>query len=487
MRPLAGFWPSTSRGRTCDGSWRKPICSTPRLWQQGAELGWTAMLVPEEHGGGSVTEQPMVDLVALAEELGRELNPGPFVPTNVVAAAIARFGSQAQQATYLPGLARGEATAAWCLSGDGSPEPAAVAVHADPRGRRLATRRCLPVRARGDQASLLLVVARQPDGLVNLLVPRMPPDSVYGALSGLDLTRRFSELTFDGVIVPEGNELSDDRLLPRPHKGWSVMTACLNVATILQAGESVGAAEVLFEETVEYLKRREQFGRTIASFQAIKHRLADLQIELEAMRVAAEYAALAYGDEFEDADLAVDTAGSLCGRRLRPSGRRSAAAARWDRIHLGARRAPLRAPGQGQPGALRRRGVASRSAAVRDRVRIARRKPEREADGRDRRRAIPGSYDDYRSALARLPGRAQAHAAVETAHRCSCARPGQRRGEVALVRPDGVRRRLRAGSLPDRARRPVRTAHPRAGAGAGWCARRSGQPVGGRRVQAFRD
>ena len=55
----------------------------PDLWRRGAELGWTAMLVPEQYGGGSITEQPMVDLVALAEELGRELNPGPFVPTNV--------------------------------------------------------------------------------------------------------------------------------------------------------------------------------------------------------------------------------------------------------------------------------------------------------------------------------------------------------------------------------------------------------------------
>ena len=66
---------------------------------------------------------------------------------------------------------------------------------------------------------------------------------------------------------------------------------------MLQAAESVGAAEVLFEETVEYVKRRVQFGRTIGSFQAIKHRLADLHMEVEAMRVAAEYAALALGDE----------------------------------------------------------------------------------------------------------------------------------------------------------------------------------------------
>ncbi len=282
----------------------------PGLWRRGAELGWTAMLVPEEYGGGSVTAQPMVDLVAIAEELGRELNPGPFVPTNVVTAAIARFGSQEQQATYLPALARGETTAAWCLSGDGSPEPASITVQATPEGGGWRLDGVSRYVHGAGHAGVLLVVATQPDGLVNLLVPRPAPGLSDRTLSGLDLTRRFSELTFDGVLVPGGNELRDDRPVPRPHKGWSVMTACLQVATILQAAESVGAAEVLFEETVDYLKRRQQFGRTIASFQAIKHRLADLQMELEAMRVAAEYAGLAYGDTFEDADLAVDTAGA---------------------------------------------------------------------------------------------------------------------------------------------------------------------------------
>ena len=229
----------------------------------------------------------------IAEELGRELNPGPFVPTNVVAAAIARFGS-AGAAGHLPARVgpRG------C---DRGLVPQRRRVARAGRRRRAGDRRedggwrldgvSRYVQGAG-QAALLLVVAKRPDGLVNLLVPRHTPGLSERTLSGLDLTRRFSELTFDGVLVPEGNELRDDRPLPRSHKGWSVMTACLQVATILQAAESVGAAEVLFEETVEYLKKREQFGRTIASFQAIKHRLADLQIELEAMRVAAEYAAL---------------------------------------------------------------------------------------------------------------------------------------------------------------------------------------------------
>ncbi len=148
----------------------------PDLWRQGAELGWTAMLVPEEHGGGSVTAQPMVDLVGLAEELGRQLNPGPFVPTNVVASAIVRYGSRAQQATYLPGLARGDATAAWCLSEDGSPEPAAVAVQAASEDGGWRLEGVSRYVQGASQAAILLVVARLPDqSLVNLLVPRHAP------------------------------------------------------------------------------------------------------------------------------------------------------------------------------------------------------------------------------------------------------------------------------------------------------------------------
>ncbi len=84
----------------------------PALWRRGAELGWTAMLVPPDLDGGSVTDQPLVDLVVLAEELGRVLNPGPYVPCNVVADAIVRFGTGAQAKEHLPGLALGHDTAA---------------------------------------------------------------------------------------------------------------------------------------------------------------------------------------------------------------------------------------------------------------------------------------------------------------------------------------------------------------------------------------
>ena len=316
------------------------------LWRKGAALGWTAMLVPTAYEGGSVTAQPMVDLVVLAEELGRALNPGPFVPTNVVADTIARFGSEQQVMRHLPGLARGEVTAAWCLSGDGSPDPGAVELHARPdkHGWRLdGVSRYVHG---AHEAGLLLVVAWDP-------MARPARSSWRGrraglrerTIAGLDLTRRFAEVHFDAVAVPENGALVGRG--PAPAEGSTVVTRCLALATVLQAAESVGAAEVVFEETVEYANRRVQFGRTIGSFQAIKHRLADLYMEVEAMRVAAEYAALALGDDMDDAAEAVATAGAfvddafahLCGEALQLHG---GIGFTWEHdMHLFSRRAKV--------------------------------------------------------------------------------------------------------------------------------------------------
>ena len=283
-------------------SLEEPDLFDPVVWRQGADLGWTAMLVAPEHEGGSVTGQPLVDLVVLAEELGRELNPGPFVPCNVSADAIARFGTEVQAKEHLPRLARGEAVCAWCLSGDGSPESSAVEVRASRAGdgwRLEGVARYVHAAA---DATLLLVTAIGPEGgVVTLLVPRPSEGLTVRVLTGLDLTRRFGEVHFDGVTVPGTAELVG---------GWAVVERCLAVATVLQSAESVGAADRLFTATVEYAKKRVQFGRTIGSFQAIKHRLANLLIELEGMRAAAHYAALALGDGLPDADEAVATAGA---------------------------------------------------------------------------------------------------------------------------------------------------------------------------------
>jgi len=321
-------------------SMEEPDLFDPDVWRQGAELGWTAMLVPAEHDGGSVTAQPLVDLVVLAEELGRELNPGPLVPCNAVADAIARFGTQLQGKEYLPRLARGESTCAWCLSGDGSPEPSAVEVRATRVGDGWRLDGAARYVHAAGVATVLLVTATEAagGGIVNLLVPRPAAGVSDRVLTGLDLTRRFGEVRFDGVTVPGGAELAG---------GWDVVERCLAVATVLQSAESVGAADNLFAATVDYAKKRVQFGRAIGSFQALKHRLADLLMELEGMRAAAHYAALALGDGFPDAPEAVATAGAyvddafahLCGEALQLHG---GIGFTWEHdVHLFVRRAKV--------------------------------------------------------------------------------------------------------------------------------------------------
>jgi alkylation response protein AidB-like acyl-CoA dehydrogenase len=196
-------------------------------------------------------------------------------------------------------------------------------------------------------ADLLLVLARGPHGFVHLLVPATADGVGVRAQRCLDLTRRFGEVTLEGVEVPDAHILD--------HDADAVLERAVELATVLQAAEAVGAADVLFHSTVAYLQDRVQFGRTIASFQAIKHRLADLLLTLEAMRAATHYAALALNDGFEDRCAAVSTAGSyvgdsfafLCGESLQLHG---GIGFTWEHdVHLFVRRAKTNQALYGDP------------------------------------------------------------------------------------------------------------------------------------------
>jgi alkylation response protein AidB-like acyl-CoA dehydrogenase len=311
----------------------------PEVWRKGSELGWAAMLIPEQFGGGSVTHQPLVDLVVLAEEHGRVLSFGALLPTNVVADAISRFGSEEQRKERLAAIAAGDQVAAWCFTADGSAEDAGIEVNATsgPDGIHL------DGVARYVQcawaAGVLLVSARSRDAaIVNVLV-ELPTNGVsVRNLAGLDLTRRFAEVRFDDVSVDRAAIL---------HGGKEVIERALALAVVIQSAEAVGAADYLFGRTVQYAKDRIQFGRPIGGFQAIKHRLADLLIELEAMRAATHYAALSVDDGYKDAPAAVATAGAfvsdafahLCGESLQIHG---GIGFTWDHdVHLFLRRAKV--------------------------------------------------------------------------------------------------------------------------------------------------
>jgi alkylation response protein AidB-like acyl-CoA dehydrogenase len=294
------------------------------VWADGAALGWTAMLIPEAHDGGCVTGQPIVDLAGLAEELGRCLYPGPVLETNVVASVLVSSGTPEQQARFLSGIARGETIATWCLSGNGSTEPEAIEVTATlGEGSVMLNGRACFVRE-AQLGDVALVHANGPNGPVLALVMLPAKGIAIRALHSLDVTRRMHEVTFDNVVI----EAKDLLAAGDVQTINAVTKRALQLATVVQAAECVGAAEHLMEVTVAYLKDRVQFGRTIGSFQAIKHRLADLTVTLESLRAAARYGAMALADSQVDCDQAVAAAGSyvreafafLCGESLQLHG-----------------------------------------------------------------------------------------------------------------------------------------------------------------------
>ncbi|HZM30024.1 MAG TPA: acyl-CoA dehydrogenase family protein [Acidimicrobiales bacterium] len=271
-----------------------PAGFTPEYWRAGAALGWTSLLVPEADGGGSVSGNGLADLVLVAEEMGRLASPGPLVPVNVVAAAVSAGGSRDHKDAVLPGLLDGSAVAAWT-------GPGAVEAEATAGGHRL-TGVASPVEA-GAQADHLLVSARGPDGPFLLLVDPQDPDVTVTPLGGLDLVRRHAEVRFDGVAVPRSAAVdADPEHLAR-------------LACAIGCAESVGVMDRVFEMTLEWLADRWSFGRPLASYQALKHRVADDRTALEACHAIAAAAARAVAAGTPDAADLVSAAKAWIGRQ----------------------------------------------------------------------------------------------------------------------------------------------------------------------------
>jgi alkylation response protein AidB-like acyl-CoA dehydrogenase len=245
-------------------------------WQRGAELGWTSLLVDERRGGGSVSEAGLRDLALVAEEMGAMVSPGPLLATNVVAQTLSREASEELASHVLPVLLSGQSVAAWCVA---EPGRDITADGMTMRARRDGADFILagvkgPVEA-GGQADWFLVTATGPEGLSQFLVPSSAPGLRITPLNGLDLVRRHAEIGFDGVRVPSSAVVGV--------LGGAVQSleAQLQTALVLQCAEMVGATDRVFDFTVQYAFDRSSFGRALASYQALKHRFADMKLWLE--------------------------------------------------------------------------------------------------------------------------------------------------------------------------------------------------------------
>jgi alkylation response protein AidB-like acyl-CoA dehydrogenase len=264
----------------------------PDYLAKGAELGWFAMLVSEEDGGGSISEHGLLDAAVIAEERGRGLQPGPFVPTNVVASAIAAAGNEDQRTKVLPDLIAGTGPAAWAIATAGGNWEPGLAVQATPAGSGFRLTGASGVVQDAHLAEWFLVTASGASGLSQFLLPAGTPGLTVVPLESLDLTRRFGEVRLDGV------EVTADALLGPADGAADQVERQLQVAAVLTVAESVGAMRHIFDVTLDYAKARTAFGRPIGSFQAIKHLLADtgMMLEMATGTAAAAARSVAHGD-----------------------------------------------------------------------------------------------------------------------------------------------------------------------------------------------
>lgn len=259
-------------------------------WRRGAELGWTAFLVPGEHGGGTLSGGGLADLAIVAEEFGRMVSPGPLHPANVVAGALAVSGTPEQQAEVLPGIVSGDLVATWCFTEPGRGwRPSDVELAARPSGDGFVLAGTKAMVEAAGEAEWFLVSARSNgggEGLVQFLVPHDAPGITVTPMDGLDLVRRFGQVRFDDVAVPStarvgvGDATAD-------------IERQLQVGATLECAQMAGAADRVLEFTAQYALDRYSFGRQLASYQALKHRFADMKLWLEATHATVAGAARA--------------------------------------------------------------------------------------------------------------------------------------------------------------------------------------------------
>jgi alkylation response protein AidB-like acyl-CoA dehydrogenase len=278
-------------------------------WRRGAELGWTSLLVDEAHGGGSISGAGLVDLSLVAYEFGHHAAPGPLTATNVVASALSDRGSDGEQAEVLAGLLSGEVIAAWCAPELGArPDTWRTAVEIERAGDALVLRGTVRPVEHAGQAEHLLVTAREGAGLTQVLVPAGASGITVEALETVDLTRRFGAVTFDGVRV------GADAVVGAPGEASSDVGRQLRRAVTMLNAEAVGAMQAAFDMTVEWSFDRYSFGRPLASYQALKHRFADMMSWLQAGHAISDTACAAAQDDEPNADELGSAAKAFIGR-----------------------------------------------------------------------------------------------------------------------------------------------------------------------------
>ncbi|HSE06068.1 MAG TPA: acyl-CoA dehydrogenase family protein [Methylomirabilota bacterium] len=277
------------------------------LWSEMAKLGWLGLPLAEEHGGAGLG---FVELAIVLEEMGRAAYPGPYFASVVLAGlGLELGGSAAQKEKWLPAIASGRARGTAALLEDTLDwDPAATSATATrtAAGWTLAgVKRFVPW---AHVADVALVPARAPEGVSLFLVDPHATGVSLTPMVGIDLANRWSEMRLDGVAA---------EMVGAAGGAGLVLEALLRRAAVGAAAEMLGAARRCLDMSVGYVKMREQFGQLIGSFQAIRHRCAEMLLEAEKAHVAVYYAAWALSAGAEDAAVAASVCKSFVSEAAR--------------------------------------------------------------------------------------------------------------------------------------------------------------------------
>jgi alkylation response protein AidB-like acyl-CoA dehydrogenase len=276
----------------------------------GEELGFTSLAIPEVYGGAGLG---FVEIAAVSEEMGRALLCSPFFATVCLAAsAVLAGGTEEQKRELLPGIAAGQTTAALALtppSGRWDAPGSGVTYVARGAGYELSGASSFVID--GHTAELVLVVARPASAPMDgepfiFVVPASTPGLERRVLTTMDMTRKQAELTLRQVQLPSSARLGD------VGNGAQTLARTQDLGKVALAAEQVGGAQRCLDMSVDYAKTRVQFGRPIGSFQAIKHKLADMFVQVESARSASYYAAWAAAHSEDELPTAAATAKAYC-------------------------------------------------------------------------------------------------------------------------------------------------------------------------------
>ena len=276
-------------------------------WRAGAELGWMSLLVTEDQGGGSISGAGLTDLTIAAYEFGAHAAPGPLVTANVVAAALGAAGDESHQGV-LDELLAGTAIGSWCY-GEAAPNDRLGTVTLTCRvdGAEIVLNGVKRPVESASAAQYFLVTGRSPEGLTQVLVPADTAGITISPMRTVDLTRRFSVVGFDDVRVPVSAVVGELGGAAEQVE-WQ-----LQLAIVIGNAESVGAMQTAFDMTVQWASERYSFGRPLASYQALKHRFADMKSWLEGAHAISDAAAAAVDAQSPDAAELVSAAKAFIG------------------------------------------------------------------------------------------------------------------------------------------------------------------------------